>query len=95
MKKFFYAVLLCTFMAPLALPAQTPLPYWTVETGRTPHPYTIIRFYSAGHEQLMERKIEGKTLHICRKQVRRQLNYELEKFLRQQPSPALAFFNVY
>ena len=95
MRKIFYAVLVCMLILPPAFAAQTPAPYWTVETCRTPRPYTIVRFYSAGHQQLMERRIEGKTLHICRKHVRRQLSNELEKFLRQQPSPALAFLNVY
>jgi hypothetical protein len=95
MKKLLYVALCCTLFSIPALSAQ-PSAYWTVETGRSPKPYTVIRFYSATHQQLMEKKIEGKALQICRPAVRRQLNRNLHKFMQQSNREvALSLLNVY
>lgn len=97
MKKFIYAVIICLLMAPPVFSAPpVASAYWTVETGHTPQPYSIVRFYSAGHRQLMEKKISGKRLQICRWNVRRQLDRDLEKFLQQeQVQTALTLLYVY
>ncbi|MBN9299287.1 MAG: hypothetical protein J0I41_19960 [Filimonas sp.] len=58
--------------------------YWVLETGKTGNnSYTIIRFYDAASNLLVEKRLEDVVLKGNRGRVQRQLNRALEAYSTQ------------
>lgn len=58
--------------------------YWVLETGKTGNnSYTIIRFYDAANNLLVEKRLEDVVLKGNRGRVQRQLNRALEAYSTQ------------